>query len=167
MFIFAIQNYSIMRTAQLSMESIWLMLSSLTPEDKVWLGNKLLKDADTSDNTHNPQHYFELLYRLDNNWDGYGAPKISVTAIDNCKHVINDISQDTYQYLEILPTEIGGVQVIYKPNAADRLSCNIGDNELSYYIKKEGKQTFFSPFLECNNLNFKKVSDSINNFANA
>jgi ribosomal protein S6 len=69
--------------------------------------------------------------------------------------------------VEILPTEIGGVQILYKPNTSERLSCNIGDKELSYYIKKGNKQPYFSPFLECNEQIFNEVANNINNFRNA
>ena len=63
--------------------------------------------------------------------------------------------------VEILPTEIGGVQILYKPNTSERLSCNIGDKELSYYVKKDNTKTFFSPFLECNEQNFNEVAKKI------
>lgn len=107
---------------------------------------------------------FDLLSKLQDNWDGYGAPKISNTAIDNCMTIVNHLKVS--ENIEILPTEIGGVQIIYKPNQSERLSCNIGDKELSYYVKKNNTKTFFSPFLECNEQNFNEVANKINNFRN-
>ena len=35
---------------------------------------------------------FDLLYKLQDNWDGYGAPKISNTAIDNCMTIVNKLT---------------------------------------------------------------------------
>ena len=102
---------------------------------------------------------FDLLYKLQDNWDGYGAPKISNTAIDNCMTIVNKLKVS--DNVEILPTEIGGVQILYKPNTSERLSCNIGDKELSYYVKKDNTKTFFSPFLECNEQNFNEIANKI------
>lgn len=109
---------------------------------------------------------FALLYKLQDNWDGYGAPKISTVAIDNCKNIVCNISTQIFDNIQILPTEIGGVQIVYQPNPSERLSCNIGDSELSYYTKRKDKKPFFSPFLQCNEDNFKTIADNINNFYN-
>ena len=38
-----------MRTAEVPMESILTMLSSLSPENKTWLGHRLLEDAEEDD----------------------------------------------------------------------------------------------------------------------
>ena len=38
-----------MRTAEVPMESILTMLSTLSPENKTWLGHRLLNDAEEDD----------------------------------------------------------------------------------------------------------------------
>lgn len=38
-----------MRTAEVPMESILTMLSTLSPENKTWLGHRLLEDAEEDD----------------------------------------------------------------------------------------------------------------------
>ena len=123
-------------------------------------------NSDNQPSESDAEQSLNQLTKLKNDWDGYGAPSIGVTAIENCRRLLGKIGGEIND-IQILPTEIGGVQIIYQPNIDDRLSCNIGDNELSYYIKRKGHKPEFSPFLQCNEQNLNDLAFNINNFSNA
>lgn len=102
-----------------------------------------------------------LLQNLDEDWDGYGAPKISTIAINNCQSVINQLSLVIIQNVNVLPSEFGGVQLeMEKDNGI--VNCDFGDDTFSYYVEKKGAKTEYYSFLEYTE---KNVQTLINNFS--
>lgn len=93
------------------------------------------------------------LSNLLDDWDGYGAPAISKKAIDNAKTALKGLPNDAYLAMDILPTEYGGVQMKFKSQNGLSLSCNFGDDNMSYYVDKDGEDTVYRSFLTYNNEN--------------
>lgn len=96
------------------------------------------------------------LGRLTEDWDGYGAPKISKKAINNAQIVLKGLPDKTYLSMDILPTEYGGVQMKYNTQDGLMLSCNFGDENMSYYVDKKGEDTIYRSFLPYNNDNISQ-----------
>lgn len=106
------------------------------------------------------QNILEQLYHLQNldkDWDGYGAPKISITAINNCRSVINQLSFDAIQEADVTPSEFGGVQLELKKGNTT-INCDFGSQTFSYYVEKNGDKTEYYSFLDYTELNIKKLA---------
>lgn len=95
---------------------------------------------------------------LDEDWDGYGAPRISIVAIDKCRTIINQLPLDVIPNVKILPSEFGGVQMeIEKDNGI--VNCDFGDETFSYYVERKNKKTEYYSFLNFTEQNFEKLID--------
>lgn len=102
-----------------------------------------------------------LLQNLDEDWDGYGAPKISITAINNCQLIINKLTLDIIQNVNVSPSEFGSVQLeMEKDNGI--VNCDFGDDTFSYYVEKKDAKTEYYSFLEYTE---KNVQQLINYFS--
>ena len=100
------------------------------------------------------------LQNLDEDWDGYGAPKISITAINNCRSVINQLSFDAIQDADVTPSEFGGVQLELKKDNTT-INCDFGSQTFSYYVEKNGDKTEYHSFLDYTELNIKKLASEL------
>ena len=105
------------------------------------------------------QDQYDLLYKLQDNWDGYGAPKISDTAINNCKNITQKLPQSVYDSVEILPTEYGGVQLKRTLNDGGIVSCDFGDETMSYYVEHPNLKPEFFSFLDYNDANIQTLTN--------
>lgn len=103
----------------------------------------------------------DQLNLLDEDWDGYGAPKISSKAIKNCRIILNQLN--SYDYLEIMPTEYGGVQLKKQWDNGTIISCDFGDEKMSYYIEIPGKKAQYFPFLDYSEENIFNLVNAIAN----
>ena len=59
--------------------------------------------------------------------------------------------------MDILPTEYGGVQMKYNTHNGLVLSCNFGDENMSYYVDKKGEDTIYRSFLPYSNDNISQL----------
>ncbi|MCR5038943.1 MAG: hypothetical protein K6A94_06370 [Bacteroidales bacterium] len=98
------------------------------------------------------------LTKLENDWDGYGAPAISRKAIGNCRMVTKSCQQTGNANIDIMPTEYGGVQVKWTLPEGGLLSCDFGDETMSYYVERKGKETVYVSFEEYTPENINKLS---------
>mgnify|MGYP006988834072 CR=1 FL=1 len=100
------------------------------------------------------------LTTLQKDWDGYGAPEISVKSIENCRSVLATLTYEVVESIEILPTEYGGVQ-IKKATTNGMVSCNFGDNNMSYYVDQIGKDTIYRSFVPYSDENIAQLKQFI------
>ena len=99
------------------------------------------------------------LSALEDDWDGYGAPTISKRSIDNCRKVSSVCQQKGCADMDVMPTEYGGVQVKWKLPDGGVLSCDFGDDTMSYYVERKGKDTVFVSFAEYTPENIQRLSN--------
>ena len=98
------------------------------------------------------------LSNLEEDWDGYGAPAISKKAIKNCRKVTSDCQQTGKTDINVLPTEYGGVQVKWTLPDEGVLSCDFGDDTMSYYVERKDKETVYVSFAEYTPENIKELN---------
>lgn len=86
----------------------------------------------------------KALAELDENWDGYGAPRVSRKAISNCRRTLRVIDPFLYSRICLRQNDWGGVQLHYK-SVGGFLCCDFGDDTMSYYVqRKDGDMEWFS-----------------------
>jgi hypothetical protein len=87
------------------------------------------------------------LNELEDDWDGYGSPRISWVAIAHCRKVVAPLSTKVAKRVQVLPTEYGGVQIKTNLKNGGVLSCDFGDETMSYYVERPDKETEFVSFV--------------------
>lgn len=108
----------------------------------------------------------DAISKLPSNWDGYDAPVIGKKAIQNCKSLLGALPNNVILDIRLLPTEYGGVQVVYNDKIrSKKVSIDLGDDLMSFYVRESGKSPQFFSYLsyEKNNIELllSKISDSI------
>ena len=98
------------------------------------------------------------LSNMEEEWDGYGAPAISKKAINNCRKVTNSFQQQGKADIDVTPTEYGGVQVKWALPDGGVLSCDFGDDTMSYYVERKDHQTVYVSFAEYTPENIKELN---------
>ena len=130
---------------------------------QLWIEQQL-KEAliDYADQFEKHEDKVEIALRelsnLKENWDGYGAPVISKEAIANCRKVTKSCQQTGKADIDIIPTEYGGVQVKWTLLEGGLLSCDFGDDTMSYYVERKGKETVYVSFADYSPENIKKLN---------
>ncbi len=108
----------------------------------------------------------DSIAKLPSNWDGYDAPVIGKKAIQNCKNIIGSLPNNIILDLKVFPTEYGGVQIVYNNKIRNKkVSIDLGDDLMSFYVRESGKTSQFFSYLsyEKNNiaLLISKISENI------
>ena len=106
-----------------------------------------------------PHFTLSELSRLKDDWDGYGAPAISRKAMDNCRKVMDGCLQKEDVHIDVMPTEYGGVQVKWALPDGGLLSCDFGDDTMSYYVERKDRSTEYVSFAEYTPENTERLND--------
>lgn len=106
----------------------------------------------------------EALSDLQEDWDGYGAPRVSKKAIANCKKSLKAFDSSLYAGMTVVANEWGGVQLNYK-FIGGLLCCDFGDDSMSYYIKWNSGKVELHSFEKYTELNIKSLSEILYNLA--
>ena len=102
---------------------------------------------------------------LPENWDGYGAFRINEKIIENAitladiLHNISTVNLSTVKH--IFPSPNGTINFIWTNKNDERISLEIGDNNLSYYVKQNSKSPEFFDNVDINIEQMQKLSKSI------
>ncbi len=108
----------------------------------------------------------DSIAKLPSNWDGYDAPVIGKKAIQNCKYIFGLLPNNIILDLKVFPTEYGGVQIVYNDRIRSRkVSIDLGDDLMSFYVREYGKTPQFFSYLSYEKKNIEmlisKISENI------
>ena len=101
----------------------------ITPEVKKSVAHRLMVEV-TGEYLSKAFSRLDDLSLLQNDWDGYGARKISHGVIDNLREVLLISDDADWKYWMISPAPNGTLGLQSKRHTA---SISIGDKEYSYY----------------------------------
>ena len=101
----------------------------LSPEVMESLGHQLIFEA-KNEHIGTALRRLEQISALEYDWDGYGAPQINKTVLDNLKKVINASEDKDWVEWVISPETQGTLCITSKNQTA---SISLGINEFSYY----------------------------------
>ena len=77
---------------------------------------------------------------LKQNWDNAGAPIINRGAISATKKHMSLIDSDVSKQVRLLPTPMGAI-MLQLETGKGRLKCEVGNDTMSYFVKKSGFAT--------------------------
>ena len=106
----------------------------------------------------------DVLSSLQEDWDGYGAPRVSKKAIANCKRNLKTFDTSLYAGMTVFANEWGGVQLQYK-FIGGLVCCDFGDDSMSYYIKWNSGKVELHSFEEYTESNIKSLGEILYNLA--
>lgn len=106
----------------------------ITPEVKESVGRRLVLEA-TEPCLANAFARLDHLSQLKENWDGYGAEKISYNVLENLRSVLLISDNDDWKAWVISPAPNGTLALQSKLHTA---SISVGDKEFSYYSMSNG-----------------------------
>ena len=101
----------------------------LSREDKERVGRRLVVET-TQANLSKAFDTLDHLYQLKDNWDGYGAKKISNYVLRNLRDVLLISENDDWENWMISPAPDGTLALQSKCHTS---SISVGDREFSYY----------------------------------
>ena len=86
---------------------------------------------------------------LKENWDDEGAKPINRTAIREVQKMMNMLSSQTATKIRLFPTPMGAVMVKLETSNG-RIKGEIGNKQMSYFVKREGTATEHHSFEDLN-----------------
>ena len=104
----------------------------LTREDKERVGRRLVVET-TEANLSKAFERIDHLGQLKDNWDGYGAKKISYYVLRNMRDVLLISDNEDWENWMISPAPDGTLALQSKCHTS---SISVGDKEFSYYSAK-------------------------------
>ena len=116
----------------------------ITPEVKESIGRRLVVEA-TEPNLSKAFARLDHLSELKNDWDGYGAERISYSVLENLREVLLISDNDDWKEWMISPAPNGTVSLQSRRNMS---AISIGDKEFSYYscTDKGEEGSSYQPF---------------------
>lgn len=106
----------------------------------------------------------DALSMLQEDWDGYGAPRVSEIAISRCKSSLKVFQSSLYARMTVAANEWGGVQLHYTFDGG-MVCCDFGDDSMSYYIKRNTDKVKFHSFEKYTESNIKSLGEILYNLA--
>lgn len=108
----------------------------ITPEVKESVGRRLVLEA-TEPCLAKAFARLDHLSQLKEDWDGYGAQKISYYVLENLRSVLLISDNDDWKFWMISPAPNGTLSLQSKQHKA---SISVGDKEFSYYSMSNGDE---------------------------
>lgn len=101
---------------------------------------------------------------LQESWDGFGAMPLEIKSATNAINFLNILSesQDFINPTDIFPNPHGTVSLIWENLYDERLSLEIGNSSLSYYILYNGSNPEFFNNVELIDTNIETIARKIN-----
>lgn len=99
---------------------------------------------------------------LEDDWDGEGAKSVNEKAIDNVRHLIDNMPQSIlFANLKLFPSELGAVSMKLE-SSKGKLRAEIGDSIFSYYVRRTGiKNAEHHSFEEWNDSSIANLVSSL------
>lgn len=139
-----------------------LFMHGAIKSNDIFLNNKISQYNVIVENSFKSEcALLEEFKLLEQNWDGYGASPIEMTAIEHCKELLGKLPGLSILSTEIMPTHLGGILLKYTPKESAMIKCDIGSELISYFVREKGKDTRYYSFLEWNKQNVDMLIENI------
>lgn len=99
---------------------------------------------------------------LKENWDYEGAPCINRQAISQTSKLIRQTSKQVANSVRLYPTPLGGI-LLKLETKKGRIKCEIGDELMSYFVKRPGLPTEHHSYETTDKENLKTLKAHLEN----
>lgn len=101
---------------------------------------------------------------LNNNWDGYGAHPLQINSAFNALKLIDLLENSIVAKIDdIYPNPNGTVSFMWKNTIDERISLEVGNQTISYYVKSNNNETLFFNKISINDESISKLYSQIIN----
>jgi hypothetical protein len=96
---------------------------------------------------------------LENNWDGYGAIPAEIESATNAVNFVSYLDEEVAGFInDVFPNPNGTISFLWENDAKERLSLEIGNNTMSYYLKLNSQKPQFFNHKHINKDNATELS---------
>lgn len=96
------------------------------------------------------------------NWDGFGAYPLEVESASNALYLMDLIGESVFCAVdELYPNPHGTISLIWYNKGGECVSVEVGNKELSYYVKLSSKDTQYFNNVQINDQEAKRISKFI------
>lgn len=103
------------------------------------------------------KHDLKQIRSLKDNWDGENAPRISRVAISHITKWISTVNVSVASLVRLYPTHLGAVMMKMETEKG-RVNCEMGENLMSYFVKRPGQSTLHHSFEEPSSDNLAQLN---------
>ncbi|MBO7462194.1 MAG: hypothetical protein J6T96_06325 [Bacteroidales bacterium] len=143
-----------------TLDVLWAFYQSQPKQVKTAFRNRLAtQDAEQEREksaTFQWQTDLKDIRQLKDGWDGENTPRINKTAIANVARLANTLNAATAKLVRLYPTYMGAVMLKMETNNG-RIKCEIGDTQMSYFVKRPTKETEHHSFEDINDGNLSTL----------
>ncbi|MFO7789753.1 MAG: hypothetical protein R6V32_04215 [Bacteroidales bacterium] len=94
---------------------------------------------------------------LNNNWDGYGALPAEIESATNAITLVHYLEEEIADFIsDLFPNPNGTISFLWKNNSEERLSLEVGNQTMSYYLKLNSQKP---QFFNNKNINKKNITE--------
>ncbi len=97
-------------------------------------------------------------------WDDENAPRINRDAISHVDSFVKTLADAVSQNIRLFPTYLGGVMLRIETGKG-RIKCEFGDKQLSYFVKRKGRDTEHHSFEDINSETISVLKSNIESIA--
>lgn len=99
---------------------------------------------------------------LENNWDGYGAIPAEIESTTNAVLFVNHLDEEVAGFIyDIFPNPNGTISFLWENESKERLSLEIGNQTMSYYLKLNSQKPQFYNKKEIDKNNINELSELV------
>ncbi|MBQ3619089.1 MAG: hypothetical protein II939_13125 [Bacteroidales bacterium] len=151
-----------------TLDVLWAFYQSQPKQVKSAFRNLLATQDAEQQKTKTPAAQWQTdlkeIRQLKKGWDGENAPCINKTAIANVNKFANTLNPATAKLIRLYPTYMGAVMLKMETNKG-RIKCEIGDTQLSYFIKRPDQETEHHSFENINKETFLTLRSHLESIA--
>ena len=97
-------------------------------------------------------------------WDGENAPRINRDAISHVDSFVKTLADSVSHNIRLFPTYLGGVMLRIETEKG-RIKCELGDKQMSYFVKRKGQDTEHHSFEDINSETMSVLKSNIESIA--
>ena len=158
----AVKN-TIKRQKISTLDVLWAFYQSQPRQVKIAFRN-MLETQDKADENKTVQWRTDLkgIVSLKDGWDGEGSLRINKTAIAHVRKFAAALNNSVSNLIRLYPTNLGAVMLKLETEKG-RIKCEIGDTQMSYFLKRPGFETEYHSFEDINEETLSVLKHNLDN----
>lgn len=128
-----------------TLDVLWAFYQSQPVRVRKAFRNRLEAQEKDRKETFPWQHDLKEIRTLKDGWDGANAPRINRVSITHIVKLMSKASISVARSVRLYPTHLGAV-MLKQETPKGRINCEMGDTQMSYFVKRPGETTLHHSF---------------------